>query len=589
MKIQLKKTLNKLLSIKRLKKSIFIPFFLFAFVFISISLISIYILHKKVIQKEVSFEYSNIDTMFKDKIKSEAINLRLFVVQLSTNDSLLRAFKNNDRNLFQKASEKYFKKSDLNLAPDLLNFISSDGIVLYRNHQPKVYGQKVTQQFIYKKAVATGASFFHIGSGTYSGVSLKVIVPVRDTTQKVVGYIVVGKDFSKILQETAKQTHMDFLFFTKLNLLNLKLNKDKIKKFGLFKKGNDDLFLEWSTLSPNAVIDKEVIETKIKSNAVTSIRLNGVDYLSKSLPLINFDETEFGQVFVLHDNSIHLNDLMETIAYLILISIVMIVILSLIFNTILNKIGKNLFDKNQKLILELKKRIIAERKLSENISELKQLTLIASHDLRSPLTNLEGLLDLLQNEDTDSDLQSLLLENAATSVELMKNTIDSLTTIVKQRESFLKEIVVEQSIQPVFDQVILQLEHLIKEKHIEIKTNFVACPSLLISQIHLKSILLNLLSNAIKYASETKDVKCVIEVYSVMEKGVRSIVIQDNGIGFDSNFQKGKLFKPFKRFHHEKTGSGIGLYLTKLIVENYNGKIQIESEVGKGTMVKIDF
>ena len=341
--------------------------------------------------------------------------------------------------------------------------------------------------------------------------------------------------------------------------------------------------------TPNAVIDKEVIETKIKSNAVTSIRLNGVDYLSKSLPLINFDETEFGQVFVLHDNSIHLNDLMETIAYLILISIVMIVILSLIFNTILNKIGKNLFDKNQKLILELKKRIIAERKLSENISELKQLTLIASHDLRSPLTNLEGLLDLLQNEDTDSDLQSLLLENAATSVELMKNTIDSLTIIVKQRESFLKEIVVEQSIQPVFDKVILQLEHLIKEKHIEIKTNFVACPSLLISQIHLKSILLNLLSNAIKYASEAKDVKCVIEVYSVMEKGVRSIVIQDNGIGFDSNFQKGKLFKPFKRFHHEKTGSGIGLYLTKLIVENYNGKIQIESEVGKGTMVKIDF
>ncbi len=77
MKIQLKKTLNKLLSIKRLKKSIFIPFFLFAFVFISISLISIYILHKKVIQKEVSFEYSNIDTMFKDKIKSEAINLQV--------------------------------------------------------------------------------------------------------------------------------------------------------------------------------------------------------------------------------------------------------------------------------------------------------------------------------------------------------------------------------------------------------------------------------------------------------------------------------------------------------------------------------
>jgi signal transduction histidine kinase len=41
---------------------------------------------------------------------------------------------------------------------------------------------------------------------------------------------------------------------------------------------------------------------------------------------------------------------------------------------------------------------------------------------------------------------------------------------------------------------------------------------------------------------------------------------------------KREAFKPFKRFHHERAGSGIGLYLTKLIVENYNGKIQLQSD-----------
>jgi signal transduction histidine kinase len=51
---------------------------------------------------------------------------------------------------------------------------------------------------------------------------------------------------------------------------------------------------------------------------------------------------------------------------------------------------------------------------------------------------------------------------------------------------------------------------------------------------------------------------------------------------------KREAFQTFKRFHHERAGSGIGLYLTKLIVENYNGKI-CKSEVGKGTTVKIDF
>jgi hypothetical protein len=79
MKGNLKQILNKLFMIKGLKKSIFIPFFVFAIVFISVSLISVYLLQKTAIQKEVSFEYKNIGVMLDDKIQSEAISLRLFI------------------------------------------------------------------------------------------------------------------------------------------------------------------------------------------------------------------------------------------------------------------------------------------------------------------------------------------------------------------------------------------------------------------------------------------------------------------------------------------------------------------------------
>ena len=586
---KLKQILKKLITIRSLKKSIFIPFFLFVFVFISVSLISIYLLQKTSIQKEVSFEYKNIDTMLEDKIRSEAVSLRLYIDRLSTNESLVQAFKMNDRNKLQEISKSYFNKTNLELDPDLLNFISADGIVRFRSHQPNDYGQKVTQQKIFQKAFTTGTGFFHIGSGTYSSVCLKVILPVRDTVQKVVGYVVVGKKFSKILEETAKQTHMDFLFFAKKNILNAQLDKDKIKKNGLFKNGNDSLFLEWSTLPRDTKISKDIIDEKVNSDSISTFKFNEIEYLSKSLPLVNFDDTEYGRVFVLHDNSIHLNDLRKSISYLVLISVLMILILSFIFNTILNKVGKNLFDKNQKLTLELKKRIIADKKLIENNNELKQLTLIASHDLRSPLTNLEGLLDLLKKGDAEPEFNSMLIDNASSSVELMKNTIDSLTTIVKQKESFSKENTGEQNIEPIFKNVVLQLKYLIDEKGIAIKSDFSQCPTFLISPIHLKSILLNVLSNAIKYASEDPERKKIVEVTTNKNGEIRSILIKDNGIGFDSNFQKDKLFKPFKRFHHEKTGSGIGLYLTKLIVEDYNGKIQMESAVGEGTTVKIEF
>jgi signal transduction histidine kinase len=589
MKGNLKQILNKLLTIRGLKKSIFIPFFLFAIIFISVSMISVYLLQKTSIQKEVSFEYKNIDTMLEEKIKSEAINLRLFIDRLSTNDSLVQALKMNNRKELAKISKSYYKKEGLELNPDLLNFISVDGIVRYRSHLPNEYGESMAQRVIFKKALKTGAGFFRIDSGTYSDVCLRVILPVRDTTQKVVGYVIVGKKFNKILEETAKQTHMDFLFFAERNVLNLKLDKDEIENSGLFKKGKDSLFLEWSTLPRETKMVRSVIEEKINSDSISTIKFNGIDYLSKSFALTNFDDTEFGDVFVLHDNSIHLNDLKESVGYLVLISVLMIVILSLIFNGILNKVGKKLFDKNKKLRLELKNRMRLDKKLFDNNNELKQMTLIASHDLRSPLTNLEGLLDLLQKDGADPEFNSVLIENAISSVELMKDTIDSLTTIIKQKESFSQEDIKERNIEPIFNNVILQLKYLIDEKQIAVKADFSDCPAFLIEDIHLKSVLLNILSNAVKYASENPRTAKFIQVTTKTENETRSIIIRDNGIGFDSNFQKEKLFKPFKRFHHERTGSGIGLYLTKLIVENYNGKIQIESEVGKGTTVKIDF
>jgi signal transduction histidine kinase len=584
-----KETLIKLFTIKGLKKSIFIPFFLFTIIFISVSVITVYLLQKIAIQKEVSFEYKNIDTMLEEKIKSEAVNLRFFIMRLSTDESLVQALKMNDRKALRKISKSYYKKKNLDLDPDLLNFISADGVVRFRSHYPKEYGDSIVNQVIFQRVVETGNSFFHIDSGIYSGVCLKVIISVRDSTQKVVGYVIIGKEFNKILVETAKQTHMDFLFFAQRNLFNLKRDKDKIDKFGLFKKGNDSLFLDWSTLPKDTKIKRSIIEQEIKSDSISTIKLNDIDYISRSFSLTNFDGKEFGDVFALHDNSIHLNDLKKSITFLIIMSVSMIIILSLIFNSILNKVRNNLFDKNRKLKLELKNRIKLEGKLIENSNELKQMTLIASHDLRSPLTNMEGLLDLLQDGDSDPEFKSRLIDNAISSVALMKNTLDSLTTIIKQKESFSKGAIKDRNIEPVFNNVILQLKYLIDQKQIAIKSDFSGCPTFSISDIHLNTVLQNIISNAVKYASDNPDRAKFIEVITKIDDGNRSIIIKDNGIGFDSNFQKEKLFKPFKRFHHEKTGSGIGLYLTKLIVENYNGKIQLQSEVGKGTTVKIDF
>lgn len=120
------------------------------------------------------------------------------------------------------------------------------------------------------------------------------------------------------------------------------------------------MFLEWSTLPKDTKIKRSIIEEEIKSDSISTIKLNDIDYISRSFSLTNFDDKEFGDVFVLHDNSIHVNDLKKSIAFLLIMSVSMIIILSLIFNSILNKVRNNLFDKNRKLKLELKNRIKLE-------------------------------------------------------------------------------------------------------------------------------------------------------------------------------------------------------------------------------------
>lgn len=206
-----KETLIKLFTIKGLKKSIFVPFFVYNYIRVSIA-DKCLLVAEDFDTKEVSFEYKNIDTMLEEKIKSEAVNLRFFIIRLSTDDSLVQALKMNDRKALRKISKSYYKKEDSDFDPDLLNFISADGIVRFRSDYPNEYGESIVNQVIFQKAFETGTSFFHIDSGNYSGVCLKVIVPVRDSNQKVVGYVIVGKEFNKILEQTAKQTHMDFLF-----------------------------------------------------------------------------------------------------------------------------------------------------------------------------------------------------------------------------------------------------------------------------------------------------------------------------------------------------------------------------------------
>jgi len=103
---------------------------------------------------------------------------------------------------------------------------------------------------------------------------------------------------------------------------------------------------------------------------------------------------------------------------------------------------------------------------------------------------------------------------------------------------------------------------------------------------HLSNALACVFDNALKFHRPESKPHVMAQVNCLHDR--IEIHIQDHGVGFDSDDVKAKLFTPFQRFNLTHTGRGLGLYLTKQHVAVLGGDVQINSEVNKGTQVKID-
>ena len=229
------------------------------------------------------------------------------------------------------------------------------------------------------------------------------------------------------------------------------------------------------------------------------------------------------------------------------------------------------------------------RLLKRTNKDLDNFVYTASHDLKSPVSNIEGLITLFSNAVEQENLDKQKLKQIAglmkTSVQRLAVTIHDLSTIVEsdvassESDEAINVLEVVESVkEDLFDQI--------KEcdAHIE-----VACHENFLVRFRRKnfrSIIYNLLSNAIKYSSPERRPKVQIMAHESDGKSILSV--KDNGLGIPSE-KKGDLFSIFKRFHNHVEGSGVGLFLVKRLVENANGQILVESEENEGTTFTVVF
>lgn len=239
------------------------------------------------------------------------------------------------------------------------------------------------------------------------------------------------------------------------------------------------------------------------------------------------------------------------------------------------------------ILLDVTRQVRAEQKVQDNLvtlenhnKELEQFAYILSHDLKSPLSTIQLSSDLAKMQSTDQ--KDHLLEVISRSASNLHQMIEGLEELIDVRKTtegkkLASVIRFQDLLNKVLDAYQLQLE----TQEIELIANFHKAPTIRHIESYLNSIFHNMISNAIKYRKEGKPLKIIIT--SEKQDNFTLLQFSDNGIGIDVRKHQAHLFQPFRRFTSQAQGKGIGLSIIKSMIELNNGRLTLESEVGKGT------
>ncbi|TYZ06223.1 PAS domain-containing sensor histidine kinase [Hymenobacter lutimineralis] len=235
-------------------------------------------------------------------------------------------------------------------------------------------------------------------------------------------------------------------------------------------------------------------------------------------------------------------------------------------------------------ITELK---LANEQLVRINNDLDNFVYTASHDLKAPISNIEGLLHALLRVLPPETLQSeQVLQLTALmqeSVERFSKTIANLTDVAKLQKEHSAEAVPVQ-LATAIREVLLDLQPQLGRGHLQVEVDETI--TIRFSEKNIRSVVYNLLSNALKYCAPEREPHIVVRCEARDEHHV--LTVADNGLGLDANQQR-QLFIMFKRLHSHVEGSGVGLYMVKKIMENSGGRIEVESTPGLGSTFRVYF
>jgi len=225
------------------------------------------------------------------------------------------------------------------------------------------------------------------------------------------------------------------------------------------------------------------------------------------------------------------------------------------------------------------------RKMQEEGKQIRfQFLSVLSHELKSPINAVEGYLKMMQEKQFGDKVEDYdrMIDRSLTRLKGMRNLIMDLLDLTKiesgKKERKMRDVNLAEIAKMAMD----TMEPYAIQRSVKMKLDVQGDPQLLADANEMEIVFNNLISNAVKYNKDGGKVQV-----SICDRGKDlEIKVSDSGIGM-SEEDSDKIFQDFVRIKNSKTkeitGSGLGLSITRKMIEQYNGTIEVESKPDEGT------
>jgi two-component system, sensor histidine kinase LadS len=232
-------------------------------------------------------------------------------------------------------------------------------------------------------------------------------------------------------------------------------------------------------------------------------------------------------------------------------------------------------------LMRLNERLIAQNQ------QLEQYAYITSHNLRSPIAQIKGLIQVLPKDNKLDDLTNETLKRIRMSVENLEKVFSDLSDILKV-EKTMQQPWQNVDLFTKISNVVDALKTPISDKRIRVVMPTQQNITIKALKPYVYSVIHNIIENAVKYADMNKENRFIKIAISESQKH-HVVSITDNGIGIDMDVASGKIFSMYQRFNNTHPGQGFGLFMVKSQMDAMEGKVELESILGQGTTFSLYF